>query len=319
LNQGTRTPGKRALVLSVAVLGGLAAAWAVQQHQWRAVWNNLTGVPVASLAAALFCVLCQLGFQAARLRAIIPRNVALTLGRVAHAFAVGEWINIFTPARGGDALKVVLLNRAAGADPISLPIATGAVLADKIVDAGSLVLLFAATGFAGVARAGAQASIPAPGILLGTAVVVALLCLGVQWARPRWFERLMRLRRELASGLSALQDPVKVLASIALGIGAWVAELLALRVLCGALGFPLSAPQIVLALVILNLGISVPVSMANLGVYEAVLALGLHQSGVPLVSAVAIATVHHGLELLGTNLGAAGISLWVARSGPGGW
>lgn len=319
MSRGTWTPGTRALLVSGAVLGGLAAALVAQQHQWRAVWNNLTGVPVSSLAAALFCVLCQLGFQALRLRAIIPRHVALTLGRAAHAFAVGEWMNIFTPARAGDALKVVLLNRAAGAEPMSLPVATGAVLADKIVDAGSLVLLFAATGFAGVARAGAQASMPASGILLGAGVIVALLGLGVRWARPRWFERLMRLRRELASGLSALQDPVKVLASISCSIGAWVAEIFALRLLCGAVGFPLSASQTMLALVILNLGISVPVSMANLGVYEAVLAFGLHQSGVPLAAAVAIATLHHGLELLGTNLGAAGLSLWVARSRPGGW
>jgi uncharacterized membrane protein YbhN (UPF0104 family) len=307
------------VALSVAVLGGLAAALAAQQHQWRAVWNSLTDVPVSSLAAALFCVLCQLGFQTLRLRAIIPRKVTLTLGRAAHAFAVGEWTNIFTPARAGDALKVVLLHRATGAEPMSLPMATGAVLADKIVDAASLALLFAATGFARVARTGAHASIPAPGILLGVGGVVALLCLGVRWAHPRWFERLIRLRRELASGLSALQDPVKVLASISFSIGAWVAEIFALRLLCGALGFPLSVPQTVLALVILNLGISVPVSLANLGVYEGVLAFGLHQSGVPLAAAVAIATLHHGLELLGTNLGAAGISLWVARSGPGGW
>jgi uncharacterized membrane protein YbhN (UPF0104 family) len=292
---------------------------AAQEHQWRAVWNNLTGVPVSSLAAALLCVLCQLGFQALRLRAIVPRNVALTLGRAAHAFAVGEWVNVFTPARAGDAVKVVLLNRAAGAQSMSVPTATGAVLADKIVDVSSLVLLFAATGFAGVARAGAQTSLRTPEVLLGTGGIVALVCLGVRWARPRWFEGLLRLRRELANGLSALKDPVKVLASVSFSIGAVLAELLALRLLCGALGFPLSAPQIVLALVILNLGISVPVSLANLGVYEAVLAFGLHQSGVPLAAAVAIATLHHGLELLGTNLGAAGLSLWVVRSRPGGW
>ena len=109
-------------------------------------------------------------------------------------------------------------------------------------------------------------------------------------------------------------------------LGAWTAELLAIRVLCGALGFPLSPPQLVLALVVLNFGISVPVSVANLGVYEAVLAFGLSRSGVPLPSAVAIATLHHGLELLGTNLSTASLSLWVAargraigQTGAGGW
>jgi uncharacterized membrane protein YbhN (UPF0104 family) len=54
------------------------------------------------------------------------------------------------------------------------------------------------------------------------------------------------------------------------------------------------------------------VSVANLGVYEAALAFGLSRSGIPLPTAVAIATLHHALQLLGTNLGAAALSLWVA-------
>jgi uncharacterized membrane protein YbhN (UPF0104 family) len=83
-------------------------------------------------------------------------------------------------------------------------------------------------------------------------------------------------------------------------------------VLCTALAFPLSLPQVVLALAALNVGISVPVSIANLGVYEAALAFGLSRSGMPLPTAVAIATLHHGLQLLGTNLSAAALSLWVA-------
>jgi len=118
------------------------------------------------------------------------------------------------------------------------------------------------------------------------------------------------LRRELVKGLSALADPARTLASVAFSLGAWTAELLAIGVLCSALGFPLSPPQLVLALVVLNVGISVPVSVANLGVYEALLAFGLSRSGLPLSAAVAIATLHHGLELLGVNLGAAGLLLW---------
>jgi uncharacterized membrane protein YbhN (UPF0104 family) len=301
----------RILLVSAAMLGAVAVVLAAHQDQAREVWKSLTGVPVLSLAGALFLVLCQLGFQASRLWAILPRDVARTLGRTAYAFAVGEWCNIFTPVRAGDALKVVLLNRAAGA-PISLPKATGAVLADKIVDAGSLVFLCAVTGLVSVIRAGANARLPGARIAVTAGVVVALALLGVGLARPRWLERLALLRHELGKGFAALRDPVKLLASICFSLAAWLAELLALRVLCAALGFPLSLPQLVLAVAALNLGISVPVSIANLGVYEAVLAFGLSRSGVPLPSAVAIAALHHALELLGTNLAAASLSLWVA-------
>jgi uncharacterized membrane protein YbhN (UPF0104 family) len=153
---------------------------------------------------------------------------------------------------------------------------------------------------------------PRLGIVVAAGAIVAVLLLGLRWVGPRWLERLTRLRRELAQGLAALKDPTKLLASVCFSLGAWLVELLALRILCGALGFPLSLSALMLALGVLNLGISVPVSAANLGVYEGVLAMGLARSGVPLPSAIAIAALHHALQLLGTNLGAAGLSLWVA-------
>jgi hypothetical protein len=36
---------------------------------------------------------------------------------------------------------------------------------------------------------------------------------------------------------------------------------------------------------------------------------------VPLSAAVAIATLHHAVQLVGTNLGAGGLALWAARRG----
>jgi uncharacterized membrane protein YbhN (UPF0104 family) len=314
----TWRPPRRLLLVSAVMVAGAAAIFATHRDQTRELWNNLTGVPAAALATAFGLVLCQLACQACRLWAILPRDVALTLGRTAYAFTVGEWLNIFAPARAGDALKVVLLNRVAGAQPISLPKATGAVLADKVIDVGSLVLLCAATGLAGLVRAGAEARLPGAGVVLGALGAAVLAVWGIRRLRPHWLERLQRLRREVVTGLTALRDPLRIVASTACSLGAWVAELLALRVLCGALGFPLTPPQLVLALVAVNLGVSVPVSFANLGVYEAALAFGLGQSGVPLASAVAIATLHHALELGATNLGAAALSLWaLARRVPG--
>jgi len=175
-----------------------------------------------------------------------------------------------------------------------------------------LVLFGAATGAASLMQAGARARLPSLGITVAAGVTLAVVLLRVRWARPRWFVRATALRPELVRGLAALKDPTQLLVSIAFSTGAWLAEVLAVRVLCTALGFPLPPPQLVLVLAALNLGISVPVSVANLGVYEAVLGLGLSRAGVPLPTAVAIVTLHHGLELLATNVGAGGVSLWIA-------
>jgi len=310
---------RRVLLLSIAMLASVAIGLATHRKGARALWHSLTGVPVATLAVVLLLVLCQLVFQALRLWAILPRDVMLPLGRTAHAFALGEWLNIFTPARGGDALKVILLSRAAGGAPPSLPQAAGVVLADKLVDGGSLALLCVAAGLFGLARLGPPAQLSGPRVLIAggaAAAAVTLVALGVFRTSPTWRGRVARLRRELDGGFAALRDPFKLVASVSLSLGAWLAELLALRVLCGTLAFAPAPPRLVLALAVLNLGISVPFSLANLGVYEATLSLALAQSGVPLAKAVAIATLHHALQLVGTNVGAAGLSLWAAGRGP---
>ena len=99
------------------------------------------------------------------------------------------------------------------------------------------------------------------------------------------------------------------MASVSFSVAARFAEGLALIRLCAAVGYSLSPPDALLALVIMNVSISVPVSVANLGVFEAGLAYGLTRAGIPLPAAVLLATTHHMLELLGITLSAAGYTL----------
>ena len=55
----------------------------------------------------------------------------------------------------------------------------------------------------------------------------------------------------------------------------------------------------VFLLCLLNLAIAVPVSLANVGAFEASIVFGLSTFGVPTATALAIATVHHALQLGG--------------------
>jgi uncharacterized membrane protein YbhN (UPF0104 family) len=182
------------------------------------------------------------------------------------------------------------------------------------VDFGTLLVLAALSGAPSVIRAGARGHLPRPVIVVALAVGLVIVLLGVAWARPGTLAQLTVMRRELRSGLAALTDSRRLLASIAFSVGAWVVEVLALGLLCTAVGFPLAPPQLVLALAVMNVGASIPVTPANLGVYEAALTFGLSSTGVALPAAVAVATLHHGIELLAINLAAAGSALWFVRA-----
>lgn len=307
-----QNPTKRLLLSSLLLLGGLAAVGLTHRSEAHQVWHSVGRLPLPYLAGALLLVLAQLGLQTLRLWAVIPRDAKLGLRRTARAYTLGELTNLVIPARAGDALKVALLSR--GAEPrLGVPRAVGAVLADKVIDAGSLVLLCAAAGLVGVLRAGWPARLVSLPLALGGATGVALGLLTVRLARPRWYGRLTAVAREVGHGLSALRHPARLVAGLAFSLGAWLTELAALGVLGGGVGVSLSLPQRVLALAILNVGISMPVFFANIGVYEATLAFGLSRAGVPLATTIAIATMHHAVELLAICLSAA-MSWLLARS-----
>ena len=287
--------------VAVAVVSGIVLA--TQREHTRAIWRDLGTVPVSALAAAFLFIVGQWSCQVLRLWALVPSGIPLTLGRTAYAYAVGSWFNVLVPARAGDALKVVLMNRGGRGRPATVPQATGVMLADKIIDVASFVLLCAAAGLLGLLRVAIQKR-PSAWVWVGLGLLVVLTVVAVRLLPRRWFGRLRRLRQELAAGLAALADPFKVSLSTAFSMGGWFTEMFAMRVLCGALGYRLSIPQLVIGLAALNVGTAVPISVASVGVYEASLAVGLHSTGVPMAAALVVATLHHALELLVTSIGA---------------
>ncbi len=147
------------VVLAAIVL--VAATHPALTHQF---WQNLASLSLAPLATALLLILAQVSAQAMRFWAIIPRDTAPGALRGAYIFTVGDWTNIFLPARGGDALKVLLLTRPERGPRASLTKATGAVLADKVVDIGTLIILCTLAGLTSLLVLRTRAALPAPGV-----------------------------------------------------------------------------------------------------------------------------------------------------------
>jgi uncharacterized membrane protein YbhN (UPF0104 family) len=293
------------MLLSAIVAAGTGIVLATHPAQVRAALSQLMRLPMSALAGAFVMVLGQLTLQSLRQWAVVPRDLALGPVRVAHAFMLGEWLNIVAPVRAGDALKVALIRRESGKSLGGVPSAIGAVLADKVVDGMSLVMLCAAAGSMSLLWARAQARV----FTASVAAAAVLALVAAIRLRSGSRERHWIWMRDLAGGFSALRDGPRVVASLAFGLASWAAEGVALWLLCAGLGVAPAPSGVLLALVVLNVGISVPISFANLGVYEAALASGLGYAGVPLPTALAVAASHHGVELLAQNVAVAGLSL----------
>jgi len=291
-----------AILFTAILIGTIAVVGATHRDLAHEFWSAVAAFPLAAVAAALFIVFGQVAAQSLRLWAIVPGDVALPPGWVAAAFMAGECANIVAPVRAGDALKVVLLTRVPGPTQIGTLRAAGAVLADKLVDLGSLVLLCLVAGLSTLIWTGGSARVPGSLVVIGIAIAVPLAWVGLRLAPARWITTAKVGLAELSRGLTALRDPVRLAGSLSFSLAAWGAEVLAIRVLAGSLGFPMSASQLLFALVVMNAGTSVPVAAANAGVYEATLAYGLHRSGVPVAPALAIATTHHLIELAAISL-----------------
>jgi uncharacterized membrane protein YbhN (UPF0104 family) len=94
-----------------------------------------------------------------------------------------------------------------------------------------------------------------------------------------------------------MAHPRAIFLAFAVGIAAWTAEALSLRILAGAVGYPLSPGALFTALIALNVGTAIPLTPAQIGTFEASLVYGLAMSGVPAGHGLAIATIHHVLQI----------------------
>lgn len=231
-----------------------------------------------------------------RLYLLVPEPRQLSFTWTANAIALGQGANYFFPARAGDALKVIILSR--GKSPRSyLPAdtGTGIILADKVVDIAAVIAFALATGAYRV-----------PGVRFWpefsrweVGIGIALIAGGFFVAKRIWPNGLWRrVLRNIGKGFRGTTRPTQLVPSFFCGLLVWAVEGSALVLLCQAQGFETGIGQAILALIVLNALIAIPITFANIGPYEAALAFGLVTVGIDTVPALAIALTHHFLVLL---------------------
>jgi glycosyltransferase 2 family protein len=259
---------------------------------------------VGSLVAVVF----QMIFQTHRLWVLFPGDAKLKWTHAARAFSYGQFLNTFGPSGAGDLLKVVLTRKHKDRNgrQIEASEASAIVLvADKVADVGSVLLLI---GFALLETSFQVPEIPWTGyfsqlktILLSAVIIFFSFYILFRLLRHR-FKAIAHWLGGFKVGLQAIQEPKRCSGGLLMGVANWISELIALSILCVAQGYSLSYSELLLSLVILNLGTLIPIAPANIGVYEASLAFALTKFGIPAGQSLAIATVHHLCQMIGTAL-----------------
>jgi uncharacterized membrane protein YbhN (UPF0104 family) len=235
---------------------------------------------VAALALSLCLQLCRGHAWANALRAAYPRDAVSERGVVA-AFLIGAGMNGILPARGGDALKVVLAKRSVRRATYPTIISSFAVLAPFDTGIGIVVLLYAITQ--GLLPAAPRLpELPAfeisfwaghPQLLLFTVTVLAIAIVVTVAVLAR---RVESFWRRLKQGVAILATPRRylreVLAWQALG---WVLRFASFWLFLDAFNIGGSFDNVLLVMSVQAITGALPFTPGGAGAQQALLVVAL--------------------------------------------
>lgn len=247
-------------------------------------FSSFGGVSLGYVAAALAL---SLGLQLARghawanaLRATYPTSKVSEL-RVVAAFLVGAGMNGVLPARGGDALKIVLAKRSIPGSGYLAVISSFVVLAPFDTAAGVLVLLYAISQ--GLLPAVPRIEdLPAfdisfwaanPAAFVATVIGIVLAAILLYRLASR---RIEQARAELAHGVVILRSPRRYLREVVLwqGIG-WGLRFASFWLFLDAFGIGGSTETVLLVMSVQSVSNFLPFTPGGAGAQQALLVASL--------------------------------------------
>lgn len=270
--------------------------------------------PWLVIGLALLLCISQLLLMGLRMWSLSPPETALP--PVLWAMAYGQFANAFLPARAGEALKLAVLSDRTRGAGIPIATASGVFVADKFLDLLGIIFWILATGVS---------ELPSTIFQKWSAQSIAIFCgifvfsfFLIYFLWSRWLQFLfpwMKTQWErFLYGIRLIFSFRTFLLSFVFSVATWGCEVFAVKLLVSSLGIPFAIAQSVKALVLLNVAISIPVTIANIGTFEASIVFALGRMGIPMAPALSVAAVHHALQLGGISLGTLFARTLYARS-----
>jgi uncharacterized membrane protein YbhN (UPF0104 family) len=286
------------IVLTVLVLGGgVGAVSTLYRMDWTTFGTALANVSPLLLAVALAVSTLQVFFQLARFVVILPRAERSPMGELLDATAVGQIINYTTPLRSGDAYKLLRLSPDREAQKGRLATLLAALVVERVADVLALLLVTAWVSVSQLGRWGISlratkwtaTNVAFVATLAGVAAVV------LAGRTPKFLVRFV------GDAWAAMSSP-RFARCIVVAVLTWILDAGTLWWTSRSGGCAISFRGAMQSVFVLNLGIAMPVTFGNLGVFEASLGFALSQQGIPAGRALAIATVEHFVKFAGLGL-----------------
>lgn len=270
----------------------------------REILGHLRDASIAGIAGAVVLNVGHNLFRVWRWRALLePVRPGVPFRPMFTAVILGYMTTWIIPGRVGELVRPMLLSEHEG---LPLGPCIGTVVADRVLDAATVVGLFAVgtwiTPLEGPAAEHAALIRSGSLTLLVAAVLLLAVMLGASAVRPSlqaWLARRRRLvgwvgRTVLAvsSGVVALRSPRLLARTLVHSVLAWITIAAATWLSIWAAGARVSPGAVLVILPLLALGVAVP-TPGGAGSYHGAMKVGLMAFGVSGSLAVSAAVIAH--------------------------
>jgi phosphatidyl-myo-inositol alpha-mannosyltransferase len=304
------TAGRVGLAIVALLLAGLIL-YALSRLNLSRVGHALITATPGWIVLALALMGCSLLARSVSwheaLRAALP-DTRIDWISVARATMIGVMASAVFPGRIGEPTRIVVLSRRLqGSQRRLLPIVTGTVFSQTLINLLALAILASVT-FSSIPVHGQFAAILA--VAAVPLALCALVLLGPRLLRFGVRSGSLRVRLAAAAaarllglakqGLAVFVTPRHGLAAVAAQLLAWMLQWLACYAVLLALGLPAHPTLVAAAAVLLAVNVSaiLPATPSNVGVFQAACLVVLAAYGVGAGQAIAYGIVLQAVEVV---------------------
>lgn len=275
------------IAITVVILAVLfAMVIRSREISFAEVFTHLGAFTPAQLLLALLAAVLQFFCLGIRLFTLLPNHPKLSFRPILTLNSYGQVMNHWLPVRSGDVFKVFALRRAGKEAKLKTPKILAALTIDRVAQIFSLLVLLLILNFENLSEQFVRMT-SAKSLALVSAISLVSIVLII------FRKRLLQPVRDFFRSSKEMIFSRAFLWALAFSTAAWVFECASLMILAKALNITLPLSQAFFVLLIVNLGIAVPLSFANLGTYEAAIVFALTQLGVGMSKSLAVGISHH--------------------------